>query len=193
MLPITPFNRDTFLHAEIARLIGKWRVSVAYETGTNHGHTTLALSMLCELTYTAEISAEYFERACELFDGVGERGQIIAECGSSPAILEANLPKLAGLRTLFYLDAHWQSYWPLLDELRVIAKLDASHPVIAIHDFKVPGRPDLGFDSYDGQDLEFSYIEDSINAIYGEAGYELHYNRLAIGAHRGVVFIEPKQ
>lgn len=193
MLPITPFNRDTFLHAEIARLIGKWHVQVAFETGTYHGYTTLALSLLCELTYTVEINELHFARACAFFDGIGERGQIISDCGSSQVILEANLAELSGKRTLFYLDAHWGHYWPLLDELKAIAKLDAPPPVIAIHDFKVPGRPDLGFDSYDGQDLELAYIEKSLKAIYGDEGYDFHYNSIAIGAHRGVIFIEPKK
>ncbi|MFT6380150.1 MAG: putative O-methyltransferase YrrM [Akkermansiaceae bacterium] len=145
---LSPFNNDPFLHAEVARLIGKWGAEVAFETGTYHGHTTLALSLLCPRTFTAEIDANNFSHACELFDQVYEHGNIEANQGTSPEVLKQNLPEVSGARTLFYLDAHWESYWPLLDEAKMIAQQDAPPPVIVIHDFEVPERPDLGFDSY---------------------------------------------
>ena len=192
MIPICPFNRDAFLHAEVARLVGRWQVGVAFETGTFRGHTTIALSLLCELTYTAEINEESYDRAAELFELAYERGDIIADLGTSPEIIRASIPEITGLRVLFYLDAHWEDYWPLLDELKVIAELSAPPPVIVIHDFKVPDRPDLGFDSYGDQDLDYDYIRQSLTQIYGENGYDFHFNRVAIGAHRGVIFIEPK-
>jgi hypothetical protein len=49
---------------------------------------------------------------------------------------------------LLFLDAHWYDYWPLPDELDIIAShLDKA--VFIIHDFQVPGRPDFKFDCYD--------------------------------------------
>jgi len=130
MIQITPFNGDTFLHAEVARLVGKWGVEVAFETGTYHGHTTIALSLLCERTYTAETEQENYSLSCELFELIHERGNIVAVNDSSPKALEMNLTKISGTRTLFYLDAHWESYWPLLDELKIISEQDAPPPVI---------------------------------------------------------------
>jgi len=192
MLSITPFNGDGFLHAEIARLMGKWKVEVAFETGTHHGHTTIALSQLCDRTYTAEISEENHTLACELFDLACERGNIIANLGSSPAVIEAALPEILGARVLFYLDAHWETYWPLLDELATIRKLKAPPPIIVIHDFKVPDRPDFGFDRYLDKELDFDYVRGSLDLIYGEEGFDYHFNRIAAGAHRGAIFIEPK-
>jgi hypothetical protein len=61
-----------------------------------------------------------------------------------------------------------------------------------IHDFKVPDHPELGFDSYDGQDYEWDWIEGHVEAIYGKDGYIKSYNTDAVGAKRGVVVIEPK-
>lgn len=189
---ITPFNRDSFLHAEVARLIGKWQVSTAFETGTYRGHTTIGLSLLCEDTLTVEINEESYNRACQLFELSGVLGNISADLGPSPESLRASLPDLAGKRVLFYLDAHWEAHWPLLDELSVITDLDAPPPVIVIHDCKVPDRPDLGFDSYNGQDLDFSYVKEHLQAIYGKQGFHHYYNQMATGANRGIIFIEPK-
>jgi hypothetical protein len=182
MIQITPFDGDTLLHAEVARLVGKWGVDVAFETGTYHGHTAVAFSLLCERTFTAEIDQENYSRSCELFESVHERGNIFAVHDTSPKALKMNLS-----------DAHWESYWPLLDELKVISELDAPLPVIVIHDFKVPDRLDLGFDSYAGQDLDFDYIRESLESIYGSEGYNHHFNILSIGACRGVIFVEPKK
>ncbi|YCM42874.1 hypothetical protein V2O64_16315 [Verrucomicrobiaceae bacterium 227] len=147
MIPITPFDRDTFLHAEIARLVGKWGVEVAFETGTYHGHTTIALSLLCERTFTAEIEEKNYSRACDLFELVYVHGNIIANHGNYPEIIEMNLSDISESRTLYYLDAHWGGTWPLLDELKIVSEQDGPAPIIVIHDFKVPNRPDLGFDS----------------------------------------------
>jgi hypothetical protein len=96
---ITPFNRDSFLHAEVARLIGKWQVSTAFETGTYRGHTTIALSLLCENTFTVEINEESYNRACQLFELSGVLGNIVADLGPSPESLLTNLPALAGKRS----------------------------------------------------------------------------------------------
>lgn len=192
MFPITPFDRDTFLHAEVARLVGKWDVGAVFETGTYRGYTTVAFSLLCERTFTVEIDRDNYARSCEVFQTVGERGEIFAHCGSSPEVLEATLPEIGEERVLFYLDAHWQDYWPLLDELRAIARGRRLEPVLVIHDFKVPDRPDLGYDSYKGQDLDFDYVREAVHEVYrGE--FEYHFNRVAVGACRGVLFVEPSK
>lgn len=190
MFPITPFDRDCFLHAEIARLIGKWKVDAVFETGTFRGHTTIAFSLLCARTFTVEIDENNYSRACEVFDAVGERGEIHAFFGSSPAVLEATLPELKDERVLFYLDAHWHDYWPLLDELQAIAEGCGSAPVLAIHDFKVPDRPDFGYDSYNGEDLDLDYVWEALQRVYPD-GFDYHLNRVAGGACRGVLFVEP--
>ena len=92
---------------------------------------------------------------------------------------------------LLFLDAHWESHNPLLEELQII-KDKGMKPVIAIHDFFVPEHPELGFDSYAGQDYNWEWIASSIESIYGADGYKYFYNSEAEGMKRGVVFIMPK-
>ena len=59
-----------------------------------------------------------------------------------------------------YLDAHWDDYWPLRDELEVILKLDKA--VVVVDDFQVPGRPEWGFDMYQGKPCGLATISDLI-------------------------------
>jgi len=82
---------------------------------------------------------------------------------------------------------------PLLDELETIAKYELL-PVIAIHDFKVPGGG-LGFDAYNGQEYTFEWIKPKIDKIYSfkNRGYKHYYNtpEKACGAMRGIIYIVP--
>ena len=92
----------------------------------------------------------------------------------------------------FYLDAHWYNYNPLLDELKVIAKYNMNKSVIAIHDFKVPGK-DFGYDKFpDGKDYAWSNIQKYIEDIYGKNKYDVMYNEKTSGVNRGIIFIIPK-
>jgi hypothetical protein len=46
-----------------------------------------------------------------------------------------------------YLDAHWNDYLPLRDELSIVRSWD--NTVALIDDFKVPFDPHFGWDKYD--------------------------------------------
>ena len=190
MQPIIPFDRDSFLHAEISKLVERWGVDVIYETGTYRGFTTIAFSLMCEKTFTVEVNQDNFEGACALFESIHERGEIIADRGSSAEVLQHTIAEAEGKRALFYLDAHWETEWPLLAELDAISNSVGPKPVIVIHDFKVPDRPEFGFDSYQGSDLDLDYVTDGLTSIYGD-DWNYYYNRFSIGAHRGVLFVEP--
>jgi predicted O-methyltransferase YrrM len=189
---MTPFNGDPFLHAEIGRLIGKWSINLAVETGTNCGHTAYALSILCPGVITVEINEEHFNEAKKFFLEQGAFG-LLAFHGSSPDIIRQMGGMLRDKRILYYLDAHGEDYWPLLDELKEIFLLGGySKPIIVIHDVKVPGHPDAGFDSYHGQDLDFEYVADGLKAIYGPGdSFKVNYNRAFAGPKQGVMFVEP--
>ena len=85
--------------------------------------------------------------------------------GSSDACMNWFIPHNGvGHDTIFFLDAHWNDYLPLLEELEAINRFDL-HPVIAIHDFKEP-TGQLGYDSYNGHDICLSYIKEKLDAIY---------------------------
>jgi hypothetical protein len=101
--------------------------------------------------YTVEINENCFKAVGRL----NRIPEITRYLGNSPEVLDAVIPNIE-TPALFYLDAHWDTCCPLVDELGVIAE-HRIQPVIVIHDFAVPERP-FGFDSYNGQPYVYQWI-----------------------------------
>lgn len=187
------FEGDSYLKSEFQRLIDKHKINVLIETGTYLGNTTKQFAEMVATVFTIEQNEEYYWAANEKLAYIGNVDNLV---GSSVQVLPMvfSNPMVVGeypQNILLFLDAHWGENNPLLQELEIIANYKIK-PVIVIHDFKVPGHPELGYDSYDGQDYEWSWIEKAVENIYGPDGYTYHYNTQAEGARRGVIFIEPK-
>ena len=85
--------------------------------------------------------------------------------GSSVDVLAALASQMdTSQPTLFYLDAHWEAYLPLADELRIIL-LRFSSCVILIDDFQVAGDSGYGYDDYgSGKALTAAYLEPLLGA-----------------------------
>jgi len=185
------FEGDTFLKERIQKLIEQYGIKTIVETGTFKGSTTVQFANMVDTVYTTEVNPEYYAEATKKFlDKSIENIQ--HNLGSSVDILPKILPSIPQPQVvLFFLDAHWGPNNPLLEELQIIAD-HKLQPVIAIHDFKVPGHPELGYDTYGGQDYEWEWIKDKVEIIYGKDGYQVSYNAEAVGMKRGVIFITPK-
>lgn len=180
------FNGDKFIEQEFLKLKHKFDIINAVETGTCLGSTTLFLSNNFQNVYTVEINPEYLHIAKQKFIS---RKNITTYQGDSVKLLNHIIEGLEG-ETIFFLDAHWEKQCPLLDELASISAAGI-RPIIAIHDFHVP-RSGLGFDSYNGQPFNFSWLRNSLYQIYGQ-DYEYYYNsdELSGGAKRGIIYITP--
>lgn len=190
-----PFNGDFILQEEIQRLIYKHNLVVALELGTCLGSSTLWLSEYFESVITSEINPEFARIANERFERYGKNNITLYQSDSRsalPVMLPTDVP------VLIFIDSHWGPSNPLLEELNIIAHIGNKNVVLVIHDFKVPGHPELGWDEYkeEGIVYEWSWIESRVEKIYARDGYRKHYNHYynseATGAKRGVVFIEPK-
>jgi hypothetical protein len=100
---------------------------------------------------------------------------------------------------MFFLDAHWNTYCPILDELEVIYQNDKSDSIIVIHDFLSPNTQ-LGYmtvplnNSVDGgPPLDYEYIKDKLSKIYKDK-YVYYYNKESDGyPPTGVIFIVPSE
>lgn len=178
------FEGDLFLKLEFEKVIQRNEIEAVIETGTFHGNTTKQLSKMVRFVHSIEVNPENFAIAsnnCKHIDNVG------IYLGSSEKMLQDIFKKVnLENKFLFFLDAHWEDYNPLRDELKVI-KESGLRPCIIIHDFKVPNKP-FGFDTYKGQDYELSWIKDLLIDIYGP-DFKYYYNEQAEGANRGVIFI----
>jgi len=184
------YEGDSYIGVEIKKLVECFDVKQIVETGTYFGFTTLRLAEMCD-TISVELQHNHYIEAEKTFAEHTGNNKIELIHGDTIDVLTRLCPTLDKEKILFFLDAHWQQHCPLLDELRIIAE-NAMKPIICIHDFKVPNRDDLGYDSYNGQDFTFEWIKTSIDKIYGEDKYDYHYNNESEGAKRGVIYIYPK-
>ena len=190
MTSLTPttlaWNGDENVRTDIIRISEKYNCKIAVETGTFRGWTSKDLSKIFKKVYTIEVN---FLNYCKSHAALYYTRNVTVINGDSAKQLELLLPKINSEFIFFYLDAHWESYWPLLDELKSIAKYCHNSCVICIDDVKVPNRPDIPFDTYNGNDLSFEYIRSEIEKIYDSYTYEyLIPNQMAEKYHAKIIF-----
>lgn len=184
-----PWNGDGILAAEVLRLKAAHGLSLAIETGTCLGSTTLWLADNFPYAYTFETHEPYLNIARARF---GKASISSSKRSSVPGLemLYGELRETAA--TFLFLDAHWGPNCPLLDELEAIAKAGVK-PCIVIHDFQVPGT-DFGYDKMpDGRPFNLDLVREHMNAIYGKGGWKHNYPTKVEGARRGWISIEPVQ
>lgn len=190
------YEGDSYVHAELQKLVKEHNIDTIIETGTFHGNTTARLAELVDKVVTIESQPTYFNAAYLNLKKKGfdvdkfENGKIWMVQAHSQDVLTSVALRTKSKNILYFLDAHWENDWPLLKELQHIANIGVNS-VIVIHDFKVPGK-DFGYDTYKGQDLNFEYIEKALQPIYPN-GFEYHYNEKAEGHKRGLIFVYPKK
>ena len=194
-----PFNNDHFVAEEFLKLKGKFNVEVAIELGTCVGGTTKWMAENFEEVHTIEINETFLGFAIQRCAGLSNIAFYLGSTVNRLAeVLSVSVPEtfddqLLGSNMLIFIDSHWNTL-PIFDELKII-KASGLKPVIAIHDFLVPEEPKLGFDSYEGVDISFENIKKFIDDIYGEDGYEYHYNSddTSTEVKRGLIYIYPKK
>ena len=180
------FNGDTYIFEKFKELVKTYSINAIVETGTYHGQTTDALASIVKKVYTIEINGQYQQIAKSR---CANKNNIDFISGSSNEIFP-NLLKTLDNNTLFFLDAHWNSYCPLWDEIRLIGEAQLK-PIIVVHDFKVPEHPEFGYDHWNGKDLSYVNVKSAIDKVYGEGGYQHFTNTEASGAKRGAGFFIP--
>ena len=185
------FNGDTCIEYEFIRLKHRFKINQAIELGTCLGSTAIWLGEKFEQVLTIEINPEYFAIAKERVEST-RLFNIVLLKGDTVSTLPLVIHGISS-NSIWFIDSHWQENCPLQKELEIIAQAKL-RPVIAIHDFVVPGNPHLGFDSYNGQPFTFEWLKPSFDKIYGEDCYEYYYNRCIVekSAKRGIIYLIPK-
>lgn len=180
------FEGDTFAKDKMKKLIQKNGIKTVIETGTFIGSTTRHFSEWAEKVHTVELNPSNFSQAR---NNLSDKQNINFYLGNSSEVLDQILSGINKDELIFcFLDAHWNEYNPLLDELAVIAK-HGFRPIIAIHDFKVPHHPELGFDQYGEIVYEWAWIEEAVKKIFHGVTFTVEYNFKATGAKRGIVYL----
>lgn len=164
------FNSDRYVQSEIRNLINIFNITNVVETGTYIGNTSLFFSKCGCSVDTIEINEEYYKLALE---NLKDCKNITCHLGDSKKLLPNILESLPNKLSLFYLDAHWQDDWPLLDELQLIGKYFKDNCIIVIDDFLVPNR-NLQYDVYKNIKNDINYINDSLKYVFNDPIY--YYN-----------------
>lgn len=162
------FNSAPELTMYFEKLKQDFQIDTAVETGTFQGSSTVVFSRLFEIVHTIELDKGLFDLAKT---NLSPFSNVECHFGSSEKILRELLPSLTNRRVLFYLDAHWDSYWPLRDEIKEIAKTHKDNCIIVVDDFKVPGRSDIDYDRYHDQECSHAYIKNQLDLVFSDYEY----------------------
>lgn len=175
--------KDEIAYKKYVWFTDKFKTDTLIETGTFWGESSIVFSKFHTNVITCEINDFNIKKAIinfkrngfseesisytktynlKVFKFVKSNKNIWLIKGSSELVLESiflgELNYNFETPFTFFLDAHWDLYWPLIDELRLIGDFKLSDSKIIIHDFKVPGFDDWGYDSYQNQDLDYDYV-----------------------------------
>jgi hypothetical protein len=136
---MSAFHGNIVLHRFVENLILNYGINCFVETGTHLAHTTedMALCFPHLSMFTCEIDDNYFiqsEKKLKPYSNV-----TISKESSEKFINVLINNKFLQDTPLFFLDAHWNDYWPLKDEVQLISQLKRF--VILIDDFLVPNQP----------------------------------------------------
>jgi predicted O-methyltransferase YrrM len=138
------FNGQCFRQLIFIDLNRACRFEAIVETGTYVGCTTQFLARNTSVpVHTVENNAKDFQvarRHLKLYPSVH------AVQANSVDFL-SSLPLAQETKAFFYLDAHWEGYLPLAEEVEIVLSR-FKHFVIMIDDFGVPGDEGYTYDDY---------------------------------------------
>lgn len=178
---------DNQLKNRLAAIIAERGIMTVVETGIDKGGSTMLFSQMVRNVIGVDNIAARVEAVGAW---LAEHGvsNVSLMCMNSPTALRALADNgLNAANTLFFLDAHWQAYWPLKDEIRAIPR---GKGILVMHDARVPGCPNLGVDEYDGQELSYEYLKDVLTEWSPE--HVVEYNdETAEFPRRGVMVVYP--
>jgi hypothetical protein len=177
------FHRDRVYQALILEVLTALPVTSFVETGTWRGDSTQMVAMRYPALriFTSEVVEKSFNLSRA---ALRKYPNITQDLGSSDQFIQKLIAgQRLGELSLFFLDAHWHTYWPLRAELKHIsdAKLKC---VIVIDDFEVPGQPQFAYDIDGGGELtegekcNLDYIRPSLSS---DNSYRVLFPRYRLG------------
>lgn len=178
---------DRVLRERLAEIIQRLGIRTVVETGVDRGGSSLLFAQIVGQYIGVDNNPKAIETASALLAKYGVTNATLHTMNSPTALRQLVADDIDATTTLFLLDAHWQAYWPLLDEIHAIPR---GQGVLVMHDVVVPGCPRLGFDEYDGQRLDYPYVKAALDAWSPEHVIEYNDHTAEIPT-RGVMIVYP--
>ena len=178
---------DGQMRKRLREIIAERGITTVVETGIDKGGSTMLFSQMVgrvigidnDPKKIAIVAASLTSRVIE--------NVTLMQMNSPDALRQLVAEGLDASRTLFLLDAHWQDYWPLRDEVKAIPR---GQGVLVMHDARVPGCPKLGVDEYKGQELSYEYLKDVLTDWSPEHVVEYNDDSAEV-PRRGVMYVFP--
>jgi hypothetical protein len=154
------FNQPTYLNAQAGRemlvrdLFKHMHIDAVVETGTFRGGSTEFFATTFKVpVHSVEIHPGFHAYSVRRLNSLADCHLDLDDSRSFLTRLASD-SKFHDKVMLFYLDAHWGSDLPLMEEFQIIAGA-WKHFVILVDDFRVPDDPGYSFDCYGpGKTLE---------------------------------------
>ena len=180
---------DGQMRRRLSEVIAERGITMVVETGIDRGGSTILFSQMAPRVIGIDNDPAKIDLVEASLKARGITNAFVVRMDSATALQKlVERKEIDASRTLFLLDAHWQAYWPLKDEIRAIPRGEG---VLVMHDARVPGCPDLGVDAYDGQELSYEYLQDVLTAWSPE--HVVEYNDdTAEFPRRGVMIVYPR-
>jgi hypothetical protein len=163
-----PFGFDIHHALEIDYLIKKYQIEKIVETGTNMADTTeyLAKNYPKIKIVSSETNRDFFNFSKKRL--ISYSNVFLLNQSSEKVV---SLESKEEVNTLYYLDAHWEQYWPLKDEIENI-----SSGVVCVGDFNI-NHYSYGFDYYNNIICDENLIRSTgfSGKIYTNNPYNLNY------------------
>jgi hypothetical protein len=184
-----PLNGQVLRQLLVVSVLNRIPISAVVETGTFQGCSTEFISLLTPSpVHSIELSPRNhgFSKA-----RLQSRPHCRLHLGSSEAVLPKILCQYAGSAKpiFFYLDAHWDDYLPLRDEITLIAETCPNF-IALIDDFEVPGDGGYQWDDYGaGGQLNFAYVSNLLLRFGLHHWYPKMPSSEETGARRGSILL----
>jgi len=178
---------DGQMRARCAEVIASRGITTVVETGIDRGGSTMLFSQMAERVIGIDNDPGKVQTVRAALRARDIKNATILQSNSPDALHVLVEQGLDASSTLFLLDAHWQAYWPLKDEIKAIPR---GQGVLVMHDARVPGCPNLGVDEYNGQELSYEYLKDVLTDW--SPHHVVEYNDdTAEFPRRGVMYVYP--
>lgn len=182
-------NHDFMRSCIILKMLEALAVDAFVETGTHYGRTCFLVASQTNLPiFSSEVNQKYMRVARLFLKCFGSRVRLSHM--DSIQFLNGLLIDKRFRCPLFYLDAHWYTKLPLVEEIQTILRY-VERFIVVIDDFRVPADSKFGFDCYGTTALEWQLIEQVlVDSGRSMAAYFPAYpSSLEVGDRRGWILI----
>ena len=152
-------NGQKFRKKIITDIFDGLKFETIVETGTEYGFTTKFFSQFSNKIISIEKSNAIYTIARKNLASEKNIQLILNDSKNLEKILKKDKLNInKNENTFFYLDAHSDDDYPLIDEIQYILK-NFNNSIILIDDFQIPDDSGYGYDSYRGRKLNLDFIK----------------------------------